>query len=95
MHRSRRATPYVVISLMWETVQALGINEKYSKDINKALSQAYDEAHAEITYIVPESANPEIVMLGEPNRGTLPKMVRQEGEYINTPKKKTGKQNRN
>jgi len=51
--------------VMWETVQALGVNEKYSKELNKALMQAYDEAHAETTFIVPESANPEIVMLQE------------------------------
>lgn len=50
-------------TVMKETVQALGLNEKYNKDLTRALSHAYDEAHSEATFIVPESPNPEIVML--------------------------------
>lgn len=48
---------------LWETVQALGMSKKHEKAINESLAEAYDEAHAETTFIVPESQNPDMVML--------------------------------
>lgn len=48
---------------IWETVQALGMGKKHEKQVAAALGEAYDEAHAETTFIVPESANPDMVML--------------------------------